>query len=66
MQAESLHYLTFLPAQVLATTLAAFDRWSSISCAAVTTDFHIQPVLLRDGFLEWISNRHGLVNSQTD
>ncbi len=57
-----LHYFAFLPAQVLAMTLAAFDRWPSVSCTAVATDFHVQPVLLCKSLLKRVSYRHINVN----
>jgi hypothetical protein len=49
-----LYYFTFLPAQVLAFAFAAFQSSRSIARTAVSANFHVQSVLLRDGFLHWI------------
>ena len=49
-----LYYFSFLPAEIFAFAFSAFQRGSSVSCAAVSADFHVQPVLLRDGFFDWV------------
>jgi hypothetical protein len=49
-----LYDFSFLPAQVLALAFSAFQRGFSVTCTAVSADFHVQAGLLRDGFLDWV------------
>jgi len=49
-----LYYFSFLPAQVLTFAFSAFNRGFSVSCTAVSADFHVKPVLLRDGFFDGV------------
>jgi len=49
-----LYKLSFLPSKVLASALSALSRGCGVSGSAVSADFHVQPVLLRYGFFNWI------------
>ncbi len=64
-QHELLHYFSLLVAQILAAALTAFNSRHSVSGTAVSTDLHVQPVLLRNSLLKRISNRHYVFNPQT-
>ena len=47
----------FLPSQVLVSAFSTFDGAGSVSCSALSTDFHVEPVLLGKGLLEGIHDR---------
>lgn len=64
-QHELLYYFSLLVAQILAAALATFNSRHSVSGSTVSTDLHVQPVLLRNGLLKRISNRHYVFNPQT-
>jgi hypothetical protein len=49
---------SFLPTQMLAMALSAFDRSFSISYPTVTADLHVKPMFLRNGFFYWIHDWH--------
>ena len=53
----------FLPAQVLAVALAAFDGCCSVGCAAVPADLLVKPSFLRYGLLHWVEYWHFLSSS---
>jgi hypothetical protein len=53
-KANLLYYFSLLPAQVFAFAFSAFHGGFSIACTAVSADFHVQSVLLRDGFFHRI------------
>jgi hypothetical protein len=49
-----LYDFSFLPAQVFALAFSALKRCFRIAGAAVSADFHVEPMFLRDGFLHWV------------
>jgi hypothetical protein len=49
-----LYELSFLPSKILAFALSALCGSGGISSSAVSADLHVKPVLLRNGFLNWI------------
>ena len=44
----------FLPSQIFASAFSALSSAGSVSCSALSTDFHVEPVLLGKRFLEGI------------
>jgi len=56
-KAVLLHYFPLLPPQMLASAFATLHRCSSIARAAISADLNEKPTLLRNGFLNRISNR---------
>jgi len=57
-----LYYFSFLPAQVLTFAFPAFQRSFSVSRTAVSADFHVQSMFLRDGFFNRVQYGHFFVN----
>jgi hypothetical protein len=49
-----LYEFSLFPAKVLASAFSAFDGGSGVSGSAVSADFHVKSMLLRDGFLDWV------------
>jgi hypothetical protein len=45
---------SFLPSQVFVSAFSAFGGAGSVSCSALSADFHIEPMFLGKGFLEGI------------
>jgi len=49
-----LYDFSFLPTQVFALAFSAFECSFRVAGTAVSTDFHVEPMLLRDGFFNWV------------
>ena len=48
---------TFLPSQILASAFPTLDGAGSVSHSTMSTDFHVEPMLLGKRFLEGIHYR---------
>lgn len=49
-----LNEFAFFPSEVFAFALSALNRGGGISDPTVPTDFHVEPVFLGYGFLNWV------------
>ena len=54
MRVGLLHEFAFLPSEVFASAFSAFRGGCGVSDSAISADFHVEPVLLRYGFLNRI------------